>query len=205
MTVPSRKNATSMPREGLTRELSSVPSAVRIAFLKESIIAITCGSPQMVAGFGGATVVPGRGVTPGVCPGVGGVPINRVDVGRARNVGVAGAWVAGEAHAVMMAASRLTPNRKAGSVLMFIFVSSPGYYIPREKEKRQGVLLALQCNLIRLAFPKSNDDDMLIQELGRSRVFSVHDLPQCIAARQGHVLSKDILHGIDLRPGMRFQ
>jgi hypothetical protein len=104
---------------------------VRIAFLKESIIAVTCGSPQIVAGFGGATVVPGRGVTPGVRPAVGGVPINRVDVGRARNVGVAGAWVAGEAHAVTMAANRLNPNRKAGSVLMFIFVSSPRYYIPR--------------------------------------------------------------------------
>jgi hypothetical protein len=81
----------------------------------------------MVAGFGGATVVPGRGVPAGAWAAVGGVPINRVDVGRARNVGVAGAWVAGAAHAVITTDNRIEPNRKAGSILVFIFISSPDY------------------------------------------------------------------------------
>src|SRR5215216_2512148 len=117
MTVPSRKYATSMPREGLTSELRSCPSEVRIAFLNESIMAVTCGSLQIVDGFAGALpVTAGEAVeTPGV-PG-GSVPINRVEVGRAINVGVAGAGVAGDAHP----ANRIRPVKKANSILVLIF------------------------------------------------------------------------------------
>src|SRR5687768_5559277 len=131
MTVPSRKYATSMPRAGLTSELKSGPSEVRIADLKESISAVTCGSPQIVAGFGGALpVTPGAGVeTPGVCTTADGLPINKVEVGRAMNVGVARGCVAGEAQLT----NRIKPSRKAGSVLVFIFISS-FYYISRQKE-----------------------------------------------------------------------
>jgi len=87
-------------------------------------MAVTCGSLQIVDGFAGALpVTAGEPVeTPGV-PGEG-VPINRVEVGRARNVGVAGAGVAGDAHAVDTAANRIKPGRKAESTLVFIFISS---------------------------------------------------------------------------------
>src|SRR5688572_22521671 len=111
-----------MPREGLTSVLRSCPSEVRIAVLNESIRAVTCGSPQIVAGFGGAvTDPPGRGVeAPGVCATVEGVPINKVEVGRAINVGVAGGSVAGDAQP----ANRIKLSRKDRSILVFIFISS---------------------------------------------------------------------------------
>jgi hypothetical protein len=125
-----------MPREGLTSELRSCPSEVRIAVLKESISVVTCGSPHIVDGLVGATpvtVTPGRGVeAPGVSAAVGGVPINKVEVGSAIKVGVGGGCVAGDAHA----ASRVKPSRKVKSTLVFIFISS-FYYISRPKEKRQ--------------------------------------------------------------------
>jgi len=113
-----------MPREGLTSELRSCPSEVRIAFLKESIRANTCGSSQIVAGFAGALpVTPGAGdAAPGVTGD--GVPIDNVEVGRRINVGVAGACVAGEAHAVNTAANRVTLVKQAKSVLVFISLSS---------------------------------------------------------------------------------
>jgi hypothetical protein len=97
-----------------------------MADLKESIIAVTCGSPQIVAGFGAGTVVPGKGVVPG--RGVAGVPMNKVEVGRARKVGVAGTGVAGDPHAVRMTASRIHPMRTTGSVFAFIINSCFDYY-----------------------------------------------------------------------------
>ena len=65
---PSRKKATSMPRDGLTSELKSGPFAFSTADLNELIKAVTCGSLQMVEGFvPTGTVTPGAGVTaPGV-------------------------------------------------------------------------------------------------------------------------------------------
>ena len=102
-----------------------------MADLKESIIAVTWGSPQIVEGFVAALVTPGRGVeTPGVSARVGGVPINKVDVGRAIKVGVGGTCVAGAAHAVNMTASSVKPGRKAKCDLMFIFITSFDNYIP---------------------------------------------------------------------------
>src|SRR5687767_8998273 len=109
-----------MPRDGLTSELKRGPSEVRIAFLKESIIAGTCGSLQMVEGFAGALpVTPGGSVG---APGVRGegVPTTRVEVGRAINVGVAGAGVAGDAQP----ANSSRPGSKAESTLVFIIISS---------------------------------------------------------------------------------
>jgi hypothetical protein len=75
---------------------------------------------QIVEGFAGALpVTPGWGEE---APGVkgDGVPINNVEVGRAINVGVAGAGVAGDAHPT----KRITPVKKAGSILVFIIISS---------------------------------------------------------------------------------
>ncbi len=113
-----------MPRAGLTSELRSCPSEVRIAFLNESISAVTCGSPQMVDGFVGAmpvTVTPGRGVeTPGVSAAVDGVPMIKVEVGRARKVGVGGGCVAGDEQAT----NRVEPSRNIKSTLISIFISS---------------------------------------------------------------------------------
>ena len=54
------------------------------------------------------------------------------------------------------------------------------------------------------SLPKGNDDNVLVQELGQPRIFSIHDLTECIAASQGHVLAQDILYSIDLRPGCDF-
>src|SRR5919106_188987 len=124
MTVPSRKYATSMPREGLTSELRSCPSEVRIAFLKESIRASACGSSQIVEGLAGALpVTSGAGEE---APGVAGdgVPIDNVEVGSKINVGVAGDCVAAEAQAVNTAAHRITLVKKAKSILVFISLSS---------------------------------------------------------------------------------
>jgi hypothetical protein len=55
--------------------------------------------------------------------------MNKVEVGRARKVGVAGAWAAGNVHAVNRLAIRVKPMRKE-SILVFIFVSSLPDYIP---------------------------------------------------------------------------
>ena len=73
-------------------------------------------------GFGGALpVTPGGGVTaPGVSVNEDCVPINSVEVGRARRVGVAGACVAGD----VQPTNRINPSRNAGSLLRFIFISS---------------------------------------------------------------------------------
>jgi hypothetical protein len=78
----------------------------------------------MVEGFAGE-VAPGTTVpAPGVGFAGGGVPLNRVEVGRARKVGVGGAWVAGAAHAVSTAAKMIKPIKKAKCILMFIVISS---------------------------------------------------------------------------------
>jgi hypothetical protein len=52
-----------------------------------------------------------------------------------------GAGVAGAAHAVTAAASRVDPMIKGKRVLVFMLISSFGYYIYRsEKQKCQGQL-----------------------------------------------------------------
>jgi hypothetical protein len=109
-----------MPREGLTSELRRGPSEVRIAFLKESIMAVTCGSSQIVDGFAGALPVTpgGEEEAPGVTED--GVPLDNVEVGRAINVGVAGGCGAGDAQPT----NRIKPSRKAESTLVFIIISS---------------------------------------------------------------------------------
>ena len=106
-------------------------------------------------------------------------------------------------HMPTMTAIRLNPNRKAGSVLMFIFVSSPRYYI-LDKRKTPGCSPGAGVRPDLASLPKGNDDNVLVQELGQPRIFSIHDLTECIAASQGHVLAQDILYSIDLRPGCDF-
>jgi len=80
----------------------------------------------MVDGFGGAVTDPsGKGVeAPGVRVNGDGVPINKVEVGRAIKVGVAGARVAGDPHAVATVTNRIKLIRKTKSRLVFIVNSS---------------------------------------------------------------------------------
>jgi hypothetical protein len=80
----------------------------------------------MLEGFGaGLPVTPGIGVEAVVaCATTGGVPMKRVEVGRARKVGVAGAGVVGSVHAVNPANRKIRAVRKARSSLGFIFASS---------------------------------------------------------------------------------
>jgi hypothetical protein len=127
-----------MPRDGLTSELRSVPSEVRIAVLKESISAVACGSVQIVDGFAGAVTDPFG--TTGEAPGVNGegVLTSSVEVGSARRVGVAAAWVAGEPHAMRTTADRVRLNTKTRIRLVAIVISSLYYYIPRKKKKTPG-------------------------------------------------------------------
>jgi hypothetical protein len=81
-----------------------------------------------------------------------------VEVRRAMNVGVARGCVAGEAQLT----NRIKPSRKAGSVLVFIFISS-FYYISRQKENARWLILAFQRHLFQSSFPKHDDDHMLVQ------------------------------------------
>jgi hypothetical protein len=76
----------------------------------------------------------------GVCAGVGGVPIDRVEVGRARNVGVAGGNVAGEAQPD----NKVKPIRKAASRLVFIFISSSRIISPAKRKKPGEASLAFR-------------------------------------------------------------
>jgi len=81
----------------------------------------------MLAGFeGGATVTPGAGVsTPGVSEEGVWVAINNVEVGKARDVGVGGTGVEGDAQP----ASRANPIKMIDKVLVFIIISSFINYI----------------------------------------------------------------------------
>jgi hypothetical protein len=130
-----------MPRDGLTCELRRDPSEVRIAFLKESIIVVTCGSLQIVDGLAGALpVTPGSSVgAPGVREE--GVPTTRLEVGRAINVGVAGACVAGDTQP----ANSIRPRRKAESTLVFIIISSI----------LAGLMMRCLCGTLWLLYPSA--------------------------------------------------
>jgi hypothetical protein len=116
--------------------LKSCPSDLRTADLKESISAVTWGALQMVDGLAGAvTDPPGKAVeTPGAGVSEDGVPINRVDVGRARKVGVAAG--ACEADSTQPA-RRIEAIRKTAKFLVFMIISSLDNYIPLRKRKRQ--------------------------------------------------------------------
>ena len=135
-----------MPLVGLTKDASSGPSPVVMAFLNESINAVTWGSWQKFpAGAGAVGVTPGtavespvtgvfRGVTPvggmtvdGMT--VAGITVNadavsvmitgNVSVAKMRGVGVTTAGGA-EAHAVRTAANRTTPVKCVISILVFM-------------------------------------------------------------------------------------
>jgi hypothetical protein len=150
-----------MPRAGLTSELRSCPSEVRMAFLNESISAVTCGSPQIVDGFVRATpvtVTPGIGVeAPGVRTAVGGVPMDKVEVGSARKVGVGGGCVAGDEQAT----NRVEPSRNVKSTLVFIFISS-FYCISRQKENARRLIPGVPYYFVSLSFTERNDDHVLV-------------------------------------------
>jgi len=135
-----------MPLVGLTKDASSGPSPVVMAFLNELINAVTWGSWQkFAAGAGAVAVTPGTavespvtGVFSGVTP-VGGMTVGGITVGgmtvnadavsvmitgnvsvtKIRGVGVTTAGVA-EPHAVRTTANRTTPVRCGISIFVFM-------------------------------------------------------------------------------------
>jgi hypothetical protein len=87
---------------------------------------------MLVVPVGAVIVWPGRGVTaPGVRVSESGVWVARdkVEVGRARAVGVGGTGVAGEAHAVITAVSKANSIDKVQRVFIFIVITSIDNYI----------------------------------------------------------------------------
>jgi hypothetical protein len=116
-----------------------------------------------VEGFAGAVTDPFG--TTGEAPGVSGEGVLRsnVEVGRARNVGVAAGGVAGEPHDVTTAADRIRLIRKTKIRLVCIVISSLCYYIPPGNKKRQDADPGVKDVFLDLRFCKGNDDDMLVQ------------------------------------------
>jgi len=91
---------------------------------------------MLIVLVGEVSVTPGIGVTaPGVC-GIVCVPSNKVGV----SVASGGAGVAGAAHVVARAASRIDPMNKGKRVLVFMLISSLDHYIYPARKRKTGSL-----------------------------------------------------------------